>query len=205
MTIRKKVILSFSAICASFVLLGSFTLKATSTNSEKVRKFIGADIPLLELPRLAHIEVLNHRRYEKAYFLNVGNEKGLKDYMEKYENSSKKLQMILDTLTFLCNTRQNGELSKSLAQAKAHYAEYLKGFQAVAFQIGQNRISTSPAADAAMEPYKNAIRTFENDAESMVMQANQMRNSIEKNILMDEKSLFKLLCSCSFAEWGFLP
>jgi methyl-accepting chemotaxis protein len=204
MTIRKKVILSFSAICASFILLGSFTLKSTSTNSEKVRKFIGADIPLLELPRLAHVEVLNHRRYEKAYFLNVGNEQGLKDYSEKYENSSKRLGVILDTLTSMCAIRRNSELSNSLAQAKAHYTEYLQGFHDVAFKVGQNKISTPQAADAAMGPYKDAIRAFENDAESMVMQANQIRTSIEKKIVRNERASFQFTLFIFLCGMGLL-
>jgi methyl-accepting chemotaxis protein len=204
MTIKKRVLLSFTAICVSFVLLGSFSLITIGANSKKVRQFINVDIPMLELPRRAHIEVLNHRRYEKAFFLNAGSEKGKQDYLEKFENSSQKLGLILDTLTLLCKERQNSELEKLIEQAKAHYTEYLKGFNDVASKIRQGLVSTPQSADAAMDPYKNAIRAFETDAESMVMLAYKTQNSIQENIVKNERNSFRFILSVFLIGMGLL-
>jgi methyl-accepting chemotaxis protein len=204
MTIKKRVLLSFIAICVSFVLIGSFSLNTIGANSKNVRRFINVDIPMLELPRRAHIEVLNHRRYEKAFFLNVGNVKGEQNYLEKFKNSSQKLGLILDTLTLLCKESQNSELNESIAQAKAHYTEYLKGFDDVISKIRQGLILAPQAADGAMDPYKNAIRAFETDAESMVIQAHKTQNSIQENIVNNERNSFRFILSVFLLGIGLL-
>ncbi|MBN8524136.1 MAG: hypothetical protein J0M02_02245 [Planctomycetes bacterium] len=76
-----------AAICAAVAWVGVSGLRHTSTSMERMTHI---DVALLVLIQEAHIGLLTERRFEKDLFLNCGDDKSQRQYLERFEKSAKR-------------------------------------------------------------------------------------------------------------------
>ena len=121
--------------------------------------------------------MLQHRRYEKDIFLNIGNpKKQTEKYMPKLEGKRKEILDAIDKLCavvsvdprFSVETRQQAEALPDL------YARYFEGMTSVAHAAIQDEGMAPQAANKAMKPHKEAIHDLEHNIDAVAQAVTAM-------------------------------
>jgi methyl-accepting chemotaxis protein len=72
MTITKRLILSFGFSIIVAFIIGLVGFKSISSNTVMTNRLVNRDVQFLSNAHELKIEALQHRRYEKDFFLNIG-------------------------------------------------------------------------------------------------------------------------------------
>jgi len=175
MTIGKKIIIGFfftSLIALIVGVVGYFAITFTVNSIEDI---IQTKFPFFKKINELKIFALQHRRYEKDYFLNIGNNEKQEKYLKKFTNTSDKLLFILDTLAK--NKENSLNINEHVKNAKANYLEYKKGFINLTNKIHNSNISPQEA-NKEMLPIKKSIYEFENSVDKILDDGINMLNVI---------------------------
>ena len=114
--------------------------------------------------------MLQHRRYEKDIFLNIGSrEKQVDKYIPKLEAKSEEIQDAIRRMAdaVQADRRFEADIKEKTAQLPDLYAQYYQGMRTVAARAIDEAEFTPQAANKAMKPYKVAIHDLESNIDEI--------------------------------------
>lgn len=182
---RLQFILGFaflSFLLASVVLASTYSFSRIRTQTHQT---IQSDVRLSQLADRVANTTLLCRRYEKDMFLNVADPQQRSEYLTKWEAAFTKLQSAITTF------EQAAVTSSDTAQASTWRVEsqrYQRAVLDVEQAIRAGTITTPGAANAALAPAKDSIRTLTDTAlstaESKAVLADQANAELNRMMLL---------------------
>ncbi len=163
---------------------------AISKCSRNFNTVVSSDVANLRKFYELKIIALEHRRYEKDFFLNIGNAEKQNDYLKKYENSSNSIKQIFAVLndTLQQNKTMNSALKDIFNTTTGEYGKYYEGFKSVTGAISSDPSLNPQTADGKMVPFKTHIYVFESMADSLLYKNAGMLESVVANAKATSKS-----------------
>jgi methyl-accepting chemotaxis protein len=149
------------------------------------KELVELDEEFLNLMDQTHLKIVQLRRFEKDYFLNIGNPAEQEQYLKKYQEVEATVPQLMVKLTDLA--RMNDHLDKDLkakvAGLAGPFADYRKGFNAVVQQVNTNPRLTPQQANILMTEYKGNISVLEGDMAALAQASKAVTDRIEVQAL----------------------
>ncbi len=104
----------FITLALGYVGYSTISKGVDSSNST-----VQIDIPYMKIAHELNILALQHRRYEKDFFLNIGDTKKQESYIEKFKKVSNEVDSKMDLLkNLLLNTNDTSKQIDKLKKCK---------------------------------------------------------------------------------------
>ena len=164
MSIGKRLFAAFTLVLLFLIavaVVGQWGLSKSASTGAHV---LEVEFPINSAANDAHIAVLELRRYEKDYFINLGDRVKEADYMAKWADSHKNFE---EQLTAIERLPISQEVRSQVREMRTHVGEYATGFEAIARRVANGELKSAAEANAAMEPVKDSIRTVETIAQTL--------------------------------------
>jgi methyl-accepting chemotaxis protein len=170
LNIGKRLGFAFALLVLLALVLGGSGYWGLRTVASTAERIITVDVVAADTSGQVQASTLNLRRYEKDFFLNMGNPSKQADYQEKWKAEYKIVSGHLDSLTELLSDE---EARRKVAAMRAALAGYDDGFEKVREGVRSGALSTPQAANEAIGPFKEHIRDLE--ANARVFRADNLR------------------------------
>jgi methyl-accepting chemotaxis protein len=158
--------------------VGYVTLNRGATT---LANLVDQDEAFLNLTDQLHLNLIQLRRFEKDYFLNIGNAAKQQAYLKKYEAIDDKVPEMMNHLANLArgDDQLTTDLKRKVIALNGHYTNYRGGFYATIQQVDADPAMTPQQANLLMTKYKSNIPVLEQDMATVAQAASQMatRNS----------------------------
>jgi methyl-accepting chemotaxis protein len=161
MTIQKKIVVGFSIVLLLLAGMGFLSVISSSSAEKDFRDTNSKYSVITVLSVQINQQILQCRRYEKDYFLNIGDVKKEDDYLKSWESAeiearaqTKEFTAMIDTLGYTGETAQQAKALPGL------FEQYAAGFNAVAEQIRIKKIRTPQEANSMMSLSKEPIHNY---------------------------------------------
>ena len=140
MTIRKKMWIGFGAVTLIIVVIGGIGFWGISNETREMDDLSRSELPFFQVAKEIKIEMLQHRRYEKDYFLNIGNSEKQAGYLKKFEEKSQSIIAKMGKLRELSelNSNLSKEFKHKLLSLLDLYRMYYQGVRSVS-RPGESR------------------------------------------------------------------
>jgi HAMP domain-containing protein len=194
-TIRAKLVWSYALILVVMMGVSATTYTLTESNARLTEEAIDKDFNgSVAIASLA-VEGQKIRRFEKEYFIYIGDTKNAKKYETEWKDTFKKIRSQLTDLIAdherIWTDQEKAEFGKWEVAADA----YRKGFLAIVDGVSSGAINNTLVANAAIQEGKDAFRVLldgtakigatklkhARDAEKMIVSAN---NTLERVLLI---------------------
>ena len=222
MTITKRLMLTFGISLAAAIIIGITGFYSINFSSKVTKDLVDRDVDFLNNVNEAKIDALLHRRYEKDFFLNIGNPEKQKKYLDDFNKVSEQLKKRLQYIEKIGREKLNLEKENqtAISDAISAYESYYSGFLSLAKTVMEGGEVTPQKANALMSPFKEQIYTLEKNIDKLevvsearlkiMVEAANLTGSKLKTVILS--SLFAgalLICVLAYfsinrIRWGLL-
>jgi methyl-accepting chemotaxis protein len=162
------------------ISVGAVGIVTLNRGATTLKEFVDQDEALQNLTGRVYINIIQLRRFEKDYFLNIGNLEQQQEYLKKYQKIDAAMpQLMSDAMTL---ARGDIHLTKDLrakvAALPGLYADYRAGFYDTVRQLKANPNLTPQQANALMAKFKGDIPILETDMIAVVEAVDRMELSV---------------------------
>jgi methyl-accepting chemotaxis protein len=142
--------------------VGFVTLYRGAAN---LKEFIDQDEALQNLTSRVHLNIIQLRRFEKDYFLNIGNPEKQQEYLKKYQEIDAAIPQLMGNVATLArgDVHLTPDLQAKAAALPALYADYQTGFFDTVRRLKADPDLTPQQANALMAKFKADIPVLETD------------------------------------------
>ncbi len=183
-SLKSKLVLGFLLTSLMTLVVGAQGFTTISNTTSVFDAVIKNDVQLLLNAEKLNSLGLTHRRFEKDLFLNIGNAKLQREYVDKFEKTSTEttslLQQVAEQVKFL--PQAPPALKSTIDSTVASYRAYAEGFRKVANQVLEDSSLDPQKANALMSPYKEPIYAFEKGLSEILNLSRQMAENVAKTI-----------------------
>lgn len=189
LSIGKKLIGSFLFVSLIITIVGGIGFLRISSNIVGVENMVKNDVDFLKKTEELQIFALQHRRYEKDFFLNIGKKEKQEGYVKKFMSVSQKTNALIDKLDMMAgkNPYLSNEAKKAIRDAKGAYEKYVQGFMALTQTIFSDQTITPQKGNGLMKPFKENIYTFESSIEILLKASLEMVDNVSGKVIADGK------------------
>nr|WP_321403629.1 methyl-accepting chemotaxis protein [uncultured Desulfobacter sp.] len=168
-SLRIKFIVGFLITSLITLIVGGIGYFRISSNIEQFDKMVAQDVRFLEQAKDFKILALEHRRYEKDLFLNIGNKKKQESYLEKFGQKSETTLELIDKIAAVVKDDPNlgDEALQAVSKAKSEYIKYKNNFIQLAQTVLSDENMTPQNANKLMTPFKAYIYDFESNVDTL--------------------------------------
>jgi methyl-accepting chemotaxis protein len=161
--------------------VGAVGFVTLTKGAHTLKELVETDEEFLNLTDKVHLKIIQLRRFEKDYFLNIGNPAKQEEYLKKFQDIDALVPQLMVKLTDLA--RIDEHLTKDL-KAKVEtlpglYHDYREGFYAIVQQLNAGSALTPQQANLAMAKYKGGIPVLEEDMAVLGQAGNEVADQIE--------------------------
>ena len=191
MSLKKKLQGAFLISAIITAIVGCIgLLRITEINA--IFKEVAADdvdflIGSFELEVLA----LEHRRYEKDFFINIGNKEKQDGYLSKFKDVAEKTQEKIGSLTDSIpdDPSVSEKMRSAFAEAASFHKKYTDGFLELTKNVQADETITTQTANTMMASLKNDIYTYESNVQAISELSHKYIESIaEREIKKGQQS-----------------
>jgi len=161
MRIGIRMVIGFSAVLLLSAIIGFSGIWSVKSISGTMEKVFKSDAKILEHAERARANVNALRRYEKDFFINMGDKTKEEGYMKDWRESHDSLMARLNDLEKYTILQQDKDVVKDMKNLAAVYDA---GFNKVVNLIHSGKIQTTQEANTAMGEFKEAIHKMEAQA-----------------------------------------
>jgi methyl-accepting chemotaxis protein len=201
---------SLIAIMLLFIgVLGGVGFVALDRGATTVKELVEQDDAFQDLTDKIHLNLIQLRRYEKDYFLNIGHPEAQQEYLKKYQEIDAALPRLMGSLADLA--RGDEHLSPDL-QAKAAalaglYADYRQGFYDTVRRLKADPSLSPQQANTLMAQYKSDIPALEADMAAVAQAGERMVQQVSARAIQragEARRLIIVAVLVAFGLAGFL-
>lgn len=162
-TVKRDLWLIMAIMVLFICLVGGVGYVTLSKEVEAIRKTIKEDVAFIDLAKQLKIEILQLRRFEKDYFLNIGAPDKQAEYLQKFDDLAAALPANLANLSHMAQADAHlaAETKRQAAELAANLKDYLEGFQKVIQQVQAETAMTPQKANALMVAFKGSVPVME--------------------------------------------
>jgi methyl-accepting chemotaxis protein len=147
------------------ISVGAVGFVSLDRGAATLKEFIDRDEALQNLTGQVHLNIIQLRRFEKDFFLNIGNREKQQEYLKRYREIDAGMPQLLTKLADLAreNVHLAPELKAKVAALPGLYAGYRNGFYDTVRRLEQDPNLTPQQANLLMSKYKADIPVLEAD------------------------------------------
>jgi len=149
--------------CLPIIALGGAVFHQASQSKEVARRELRVNTLRSRLAKDIELSALNCRRYEKDFFLNMGDHVCCNWYLRKWREKWKTLD---DEVALMLEITPADDQHRHVFQWRQTVSHYHSSFLWVVAQVVEGEITDPPAANLAIAPMKESIRRMIDEAES---------------------------------------
>lgn len=196
LSLKNKLYLNVAGMVTLLLTLGGIGLKGvydTNLSVAAIVSFVQRDFGAL--PKDIKNLMLQHRRYEKDLFLNIGDTETMKNYLRKYDKVSQLMRSAIDqTITFSRKSPYiSNDLKDKTRSLQGLYSAYDQGFQMVAKRVLTGEIKTPQEANRAMIPHKKTIHDLEEMTTSLATESDAIVRKMGATSVNESKMWLMLM------------
>ncbi|WP_321491911.1 methyl-accepting chemotaxis protein [uncultured Desulfobacter sp.] len=184
-SLKAQLIGGFSIISLITLIVGGVGYFQISNNIHQVDTMVTQDVHFLEQAKEFKILALQHRRFEKDLFLNIGKKEKQEGYLQKFDKVSSQTIKLIDKMA--ANVKENPNLGEkaieAITKAKNAYGEYKKGFIQLSQKVLSDEDMTPQRANNMMLPFKEHIYHFESSIDNIENMALKMIKEVSENVI----------------------
>jgi methyl-accepting chemotaxis protein len=159
---------SLIALMLLFIIsVGAVGFVALDREADLLRNVLEQDEALVTLAQRMHLSLIQLRRFEKDYFLNIGSPDKQQEYLEKYQKIAATMPALIRRLQAMAQAQehlaQDAALRSKAGNLASHYRDYQEGFEAAVLRLRADPGLTPQKANAFMASYKGNIPILEED------------------------------------------
>ncbi|MDC7220773.1 MAG: methyl-accepting chemotaxis protein [Spirochaetales bacterium] len=188
-SIRLQILFSLVLIVFLLVLSGllaNFFLKETQQSFDSLFNY---ENRIRLISQETNILALQNRRYEKDFFLNIGNKQKQLSYIEKFEKVTSQMDEAFSELESHMQDNQHSFLYEEalllLDEARRNYQTYVTSFVSIREKVMGDPGITSQEGNQLFIPYKENIYTFEHNIQEISRISVEISESMEKKANRD--------------------
>jgi methyl-accepting chemotaxis protein len=189
-SLKTKLIAGFLITSLITLIVGGIGYFRISSSIDRVDTMVAHDVHFLEQTKEFKILALQHRRYEKDLFLNIGNKKKQEGYLKKFEKKSTATLQLIDEMAAIVKEDlvRGDDASKTISKAKSAYTEYKNNFIQLAQTVLADENMTPQNANKLMLPFKEHIYAFETSVDKLEELAFKKVKDVSENVISSGKS-----------------
>ncbi len=174
LSLKSKLLLGFLFSSLITLIVGAQGFRTISSMTGTTENLISTDVQLLLNADQLLVLGLTHRRYEKDFFLNIGDLKKQASYIEKFKKASTTTKDLLIKAKKQIENAPDlpANFRDGLSDTVQAYEKYVDGFLSVVDLVKNDPALTPQAANKLMHPHKEAIYSFEKGIETLYEEAN---------------------------------
>jgi methyl-accepting chemotaxis protein len=152
--------LAFATLVGLALALAATGYWGIHTIASTAEEILSVDVVAADTSGQVQAATLNLRRYEKDYFLNMGDAKQRDQYLDQWKNERQLLLGLLDKLNAIVEDAERAKI----ATMRTALDRYDDGFEKLRDAVQAGTIHSPSEANAALAPYKDHIRALEANA-----------------------------------------
>jgi methyl-accepting chemotaxis protein len=171
---------SLIAIMLLFIIsVGAVGFMTLDRGAATLKEFVDQD-ELQNLTDQVHLKLIQLRRFEKDYFLNIGNPEKQQEYLKRYQEIDAAVPQLMGNLAELARADVNlpQDLQAKVAALPALYADYRDGFYDTFRRLKADPNLTPQQANALMAKFKADIPILETDMAAVAEAIGRMEVSV---------------------------
>lgn len=189
LSIGKKLIGSFIFVSLIVVIVGGIGFVRISSSIASVEDMIKNDFSFFEKTEELKIFALQHRRYEKDFFLNIGKNEKQKGYIEKFQTVEKRTKVLISNIIKMAENDPHisDKVKSAAADAQSAYNQYTKGFMELTKIVLSDESITPQKANGLMKPFKENIYIFEVSIDVLLKAGLDMVHHVSNEVIGEGK------------------
>jgi methyl-accepting chemotaxis protein len=162
------------------ISVGAVGFVTITRGAATLKDFIDQDEALQNLTGRVYLNIIQLRRFEKDFFINIGNPEKQQEYLLKYQEIDVAMPQLLSNLATLARAGVNlaSNLQAKAAALPALYADYRDGFYDTVRQVKADPHLTPQQANAFMAKYKADIPILETDMAAVAEAVDRIEISV---------------------------
>jgi len=190
--IGKKIAFGLSLVVMLMVIVAGSGYWAVTVTNKTIQTILGRDSNLAINSLIARVRILDLRRFEKDYELNIGDKKAQEGYFTKWSDSLDDLQGRLTDLDKFSTTAQDKAV---IQEMQSDLATYIAGYKEMKTGVDAGKFRTPQDANKDISKFKDAIHTMEDTSQAFAMDNIDRMNAQGANVAGVEKRTVLLLGS----------
>jgi methyl-accepting chemotaxis protein len=160
-----------------------------------LKEFIDQDEALQNLTSRVHLNIIQLRRFEKDYFLNISNPEKQQEYLKKYQAIDAAMPQVLGDVAARARTDVHlpQDLKAKAAALPALYTDYRSGFYDTVRQIKHDPNLTPRQANVLMAKFKADIPILETDMTAVADAVDRMEEQISAQAVLGARKARMLI------------
>ena len=162
------------------ISVGAVGFVTLDRGAAALKELIYQDEALQNLTSRVHLHIIQLRRFEKDYFLNIGNPEQQQEYLKKYQEIDAAMPQLLSNVAVLArgDVHLTQDLQAKAAALPALYADYRNGFYDTVRRLQAGPDLTPQQANALMAKFKAGIPVLEADMTAVAAAVDRMEMSV---------------------------
>ena len=163
LSIKTKLIGAFLLSAMVTAVVGGIGLSQITMNNKTFSRVATDDVVFLTAALRLNVLSLQHRRYEKNFFINTGNKEGQAQDLEQFNVVAAETQELIQVVgaSIPPGADEAEDMKTALAGAGTSHEKYMNGFLDVAAKVQADDTITAQNGNAMMEPLAAEIEAFE--------------------------------------------
>ena len=194
-SVQRLLIYGFGLALTLLLALGSVSLWKFNQNAQSVIMLAESDIPIAMHIEQVFSGLLEQRRYEKDFLLNIGNPTKQENYLNNYAKVTKRVQDTIGQVT--TKMSQDEDLSPEVVQRVQRLAtlskKYETGFLAITQRIKNDPAITPQDGNKMFSELKETIHEFEEIIKSSKKETGAMIKATSRETLANIDRIMLIL------------
>ncbi|MHB9075491.1 MAG: MCP four helix bundle domain-containing protein [Desulfobaccales bacterium] len=172
---------SLIVIMLLFIIgVGAVGFVTLNTEAAAFKELDDLDNAFLNLTDQVAFKIIQLRRFEKDYFLNIGNPARQQEYLKKYQEIDATVPQLISKLTDLARSDEHlvKDLKAKVAALAGPYGDYREGFYATVQRLKSDPNLTPQQANLLMTQYKASIPVLEETTAAVVQAGNEVAERV---------------------------
>jgi len=161
-SIGKRLGASFAIVLLFVIIVAGAGQWALTTSVDAAVQVLTVDFGVNAAANDAHIHTLDLRRFEKDFFINLGNAEKEAEYLAKWNDTRQQVEENLAQVEKLCDS--SGD---TIRLVRSDLATYIAGFQNVVGRVKSGELKTAAEANQEITPVKDNIRRVEESVQKL--------------------------------------
>jgi methyl-accepting chemotaxis protein len=184
-SIGKRLFAAFGIALAFVLVVAAAGQWALTTSVDAAVQVLTVDFGVNGAANDALIDTLDLRRFEKDYFINLGDKEKETEYLAKWNDARQKLEQRLQKIEKLGTDDRSHE---AIQQVRADMTEYVTAFQSIVRRIDSGELKTAVDANKELTPFKDHIRRIETSVQTLDDESAKRMGEKKKQITATEQS-----------------
>jgi methyl-accepting chemotaxis protein len=186
------------------ISVGAVGFVTLDRGAATLKEFVDQDEALQNLTGRVHLNIIQLRRFEKDYFLNIGHPEKQQEYLKKYQEIDAAMPQLIGNLAALARTDVHlpPDLRAKAAALPALYADYRGGFFDTVRRLKNDPNLTPQQANVLMAKFKADIPVLETDMAAVAEACDRMEEQISAQVVQQARKARMVIAVVVLAAIG---